>query len=203
MILIAHVFILFGVIDLLAASSFSVKGPEMYNSKAHNDLEEVVKEFLEQIETEGNFEREKKFQSDTQPLIDHRRKSDPKEPSCQTHMTLFESNRMIDSKSSIKNGAVFLGVEKIEPSSEFSLKELQDSCVKMCCSSDSCDTAMLSLIHGQSGYRCYMFECSQHCLFIKHKDYVLLRQKSPEQDQSQENVLIQTGHKNSKFFLII
>ncbi|RNA24532.1 Low-density lipo receptor-related 11 [Brachionus plicatilis] len=192
---IVYGLVLWGLIGTLAASSFPVKGPEMYNSRAHNDLEQIVNEFIDQIDTESNFRREKKYESDTEPLLDHGRKSDPTQPSCQSHMSLFESNRMIDTKTSVKNGAKFLGVDKIEPAAQFSLKELQDACVKMCCSTDFCDTGMLSLVHGQNGYRCYMFKCSQHCLFIKHKDYVLLRQKSPEQEFDEKN--IQTGHKDN------
>lgn len=187
---------LLSLFGCLAASSYPVEGPEMFESKSKSELEEIVKELMGQVDIESNFRRDKKYGSNNQPLLNHRRKSDPNEPNCKTHMTLFESNRMIDSKKSINNGAKFLGVEKINPSLEFSLKELQDSCVNMCCSNNLCDTAMLSLTHGQNGYRCYMFQCSQHCLFIKHKDYALLRQKSPEQEQVQDNKL-QTGHKNS------
>lgn len=189
--------LLLSLFGCLAAYSYSIEGPEMYELRSKSNLEETAKELIDQVDVGSNFRRAKKYQSGNQPLLDHMRKSDPKEPNCKTHLTLFESNRMIDSKKSLKNGAKFISVEKINPGQEFSLKELQDLCVDMCCSNDLCDTAMLSLIHGENGYRCYMFQCSQHCLFIKHKDYALLRQKSPEQEQVQDSKL-QTGHKNSK-----
>lgn len=70
--------------------------------------------------------------------------------------------------------------------------------------------AFYILFSFKNGFRCYLFKCDQHCIMIKHSDYIVLRSKSPDQlDQSQEpssssssvnTQQITTGHnQDSKF----
>ncbi|CAF0990659.1 unnamed protein product [Brachionus calyciflorus] len=175
------VLVIIGLIKTYEQSSFPIKGPEMSENYLHNDQNDPM-----------YFERDKKKDSDTEPLYNHRRKTiNPEEQICLSRLNSFDSNRMIDTKKSVDNGARLLSVEKIHVDKEFKLSELQDSCANLCCSTDSCDTGLLSLMKGHDGYRCYMFKCDGHCFFIKHKDYIVLRQKTPE--QLNDN-LIQTGH---------
>lgn len=95
--------------------------------------------------------------SETSPLTSHRKKGffNVKEQveadTCVARMNSYEANKIIDSKLSIKNGAQFLKVEKIFlKTPEYSLNELQETCIKQCCSSsEPCDTSLLSLKLGE------------------------------------------------------
>lgn len=63
---------------------------------------------------------------------------------------IIETNKMLDSRASVANGAHYLTIEKVGYGlSTMSEKELHMSCAKQCCENeDGCDTALLSLESG-------------------------------------------------------
>jgi hypothetical protein len=188
---------------------------------ASSDLENVIRNYFDQQLLEADAQylpiREKKSRADvggeSSPLLSHGRKSFEnaaiEETLCASRM-VAETNRMIDSKASVDNGAKFLQVEKIKSSAgskaAASLKELNEACTALCCANeDGCDTALLSLKLGDEGYRCYQFKCASHCIFIKHADYVVLAPKSPDQmPNPDEQLVITTGqNQNSELSLLL
>lgn len=149
-------------------SSYPIYGAPMYqqNSKLSFDsLQTNDPEYEPTFYRTRNryFLRDKKKQQtaereleEREPLTNHRRKSAPvdsvtdeRASRCYNAMSI-ESNKIIDSSASTKNGAVFLSVEKISIlSSQFSLKEVQQRCMQHCCDSGECDSSLLSLKMGQ------------------------------------------------------
>ena len=103
------------------------------------------------------FNREKKAKNaedEVSPLLSHGRKTIVQGPTqsdqmstCFSRMSI-EPNKMIDSRQSIQNGAEFLGVEKINSGSN-KLNDIQNSCIELCCSTEECDSSLLSLKLGQ------------------------------------------------------
>ena len=203
------------------SSKFDSSDNSNKDELSHEELAELV-HYLEKHDYDELFRRDKKNKKNKQeewkeenaPLSNHGRKTslnenqyDPRS-NCYNSISI-ESNKIIDSKTSIQNGAAFLGVDFIKQSSSnnLALSELQNNCIKMCCDSNGCDNSLLSLKEGpviinfanfvyvlylgirfkflfyvlKDGFRCYMFKCSDKCIYIKHKDYVVLRSKTPEQ----------------------
>jgi hypothetical protein len=89
--------------------------------------------------------------------------------SCYEIMSV-DNNKIIHSKQSILNGASFIDIKYIPKSQDTDLI-LNELCMDFCCQYDSCDTSILSLRPGEKGYRCYLFSCSNKCLFVKHDYY--------------------------------
>ena len=141
---------------------------EPTNEKLSDALDEIIG-YLENenknkkpVRTNGEyFERRKKnkqIDDDGRPLMDHRRKNGDLEserrPSndkdtCTSKYSI-ETNKMIDSKTSESKGAKLIGVEKVQPTSnQFILSDLQNSCMKLCCENELCESALLSLKIGE------------------------------------------------------
>jgi hypothetical protein len=97
------------------------------------------------------------------------------QPSCYEKMAVSD-NRILHSKDSIKNGATFLDVHYIEADAGAEMV-LHEKCMDYCCGTKTCDTTLLSLTKGDKGYRCYMFNCSNKCSFVEHKDYSVMSLK--------------------------
>lgn len=163
-------------------SSYPIQAAPMYEQKERQKDQEIINkelvnlfEFINNEKLKLNSDsssddfipiREKKkkeptLEDDTSPLINHRRKSFTSfdqstvvDQVCLSRLNSFESNKIIDTKLSLQRGAKFLKVEKIESQSKKnSLIELQESCVRQCCSTDSCDTGLLSLKQGEVRYK--------------------------------------------------
>jgi hypothetical protein len=171
-------------------------------------IEKYLEKELRQLPTNTDFvpnrsKKNKKYNNldESTPLIDQQRKTGDDLNSDDTCSSKFvtEKNVMIDSKTSVKKGAVLLNVEKIQHQSRYSLKELEKSCMKLCCSTDECDSSILSLKLGEEGYRCYLFKCNGNCFYIKHDEYVISRVKLPEEIEkgSPDGQVITTGHREN------
>ena len=87
------------------------------------------------------------------PMRNKKYRYTPEPPTCMAKFK-YERNVIVDSKASIRNGAELLSpiryISKNEASS--SLNALQDKCMKLCCDSEKCDTALLSMKIGQVNY---------------------------------------------------
>lgn len=189
-----------------------------------NDLEKLIAEYLKddsesqaskfipnKVKKNKNIQKEK--EEENSPLSSHRRKNGDQtdlvtkndllegksQQTCSASQFKVEPNVIIDSKASIQKGARLINMEFIsKETAQQGLNKLQESCMKQCCESESCDSALLSMRIGVEGYRCYLFECNQNCLYVRHGDYIVLRMKSPEQlDHNKEANVITTGHKDS------
>ncbi len=144
---------------------------EASSEKLSDALDEIIG-YLENenknkkpLRTNGDyFERRKKNKpsiDDSKPLMDHRRKNGDLEserrPSndkdtCTSKYSI-ETNKMIDSKTSVSKGANLISVEKVQPTSkQFSLSELQSSCMRLCCENELCESALLSLKIGEVNF---------------------------------------------------
>jgi hypothetical protein len=135
------------------------------------NLETLISNLLAQNQNQNqpipNRDKKSYPNDDDQPLVNHGRKSyferDNSQSGCQSasgqSKMYAESNIMIDSKTSVKNGAIFLQVEKIELSTaKGSLTELHDGCMKACClNEDGCDTSLLSLKLGEVNLKEFIF----------------------------------------------
>jgi hypothetical protein len=135
---------------------------DTWNPKVES-IEKYLEKELNQlpINTEIIENRSKKNKnydsnSETQPLKDHRRKGGEdfqdlanvapttNKLTCSAKYDI-QKNMMIDSKTSVKNGAILITVEKIPPKEDLKLTELENSCMKLCCETDECDSSILSL----------------------------------------------------------
>jgi hypothetical protein len=145
------------------------------NKLSEEEFQKILLKLLkEKIETDSliipNRDKKSKYkqnndESEAEPLVNHRRKtfidtetlaenidSANKKQSCSTNM-LIEPNEIIDTKQSVANGALLISIEMVNLKSISSnINELQDSCMDLCCNSDECDSALLSLKSGNVGF---------------------------------------------------
>ena len=87
-----------------------------------------------------------------------------------------KDDHIVHSKQSVENGAEFIDVKMI-PSKTPEIV-LHEKCMKICCETIGCDTSLLSLKLSETGYRCYLFNCSSKCLFANHSDYSVMAKRS-------------------------
>lgn len=105
-----------------------------------------------------------------------------KHPTCSSKFKQ-ETNVIVDSKASIKNGAELLMPIRYvsKETAEKGHTAMHDACMQVCCETNTCDTALLSMKVGGDGYRCYLFKCDQNCFFLRHTEYVVMRMRTSEQ----------------------
>lgn len=140
--------ILISLLAVVASVMMSVSGDEDY-------LETLLDNYLT-----SEMRRDKKSrnnENENAPLSSHGRKSFFESPTSSTTCSIsnmrVESNVMVDSKSSLKNGARFLRVDRVSLGTSKKLSDLHESCSKICCEDeDGCDTALLSLKLGEVLY---------------------------------------------------
>jgi hypothetical protein len=126
--------------------------PEPTNTK--NRLDKEYEQLQQVVENQGQLDPEGKYNQyeSSNSFIPTRSKKLKYEPEPLTCAQKFkqESNVIVDSKSSTKNGAELLyPVRYIEQgTAKKGLNALQDSCMNLCCQEDGCDTALLSMTLG-------------------------------------------------------
>ena len=144
-----------------------VQASRHHNRYIESELEENLKNYLNELinsqESSDSFKREKKNKlnnnddddDENSALASHRKKNgdlneiteqiSKKQPTCSSQFK-FETNYIIDSKKSIQQGAKLLRVEYLtKETAMLGLNGLQESCMKQCCDSQSCDSALVSM----------------------------------------------------------
>lgn len=124
-------------VEEVVANQYQPDGTK--KSKFDQDLDKLLK-LTNSLEDESNSfipARSKKWKYVPEPLT------------CSEKFKQ-ESNVIVDSKASVRNGAeLLLPIRYIEPSTaKKGLNALQDSCMKQCCDEAGCDTSLLSMALG-------------------------------------------------------
>lgn len=145
---------------------------EKFNNDIDNisdtDIEKILYNYLGEkdeasspfipIKEKKNKNIEKEKEEENSPIANHRRKngdqtelisskSDLKsQQTCSTSQFKIEPNVIIDSKVSLQKGAKLVSVEHIgKETAQQGLNKLQESCMKKCCESETCDSALISM----------------------------------------------------------
>ena len=141
-----------------------VYGLRHNNRYKESELEEILNELKATSENDNSFIRNKKNKNDddeNSAIASHRKKNgnnlnedqqeDKEKSTARTTKTClsqfkFESNYIIDSKKSIQQGATLIRVEYLTKEiAMLGLNGLQESCMKQCCDTESCDSALVSM----------------------------------------------------------
>jgi hypothetical protein len=146
-------------------------------SNAKNQNEEELEEIFGDLKNDENLEElledffldrdKKKDNLDLSRLYEKQ--------SCFETMHV-KDDQIVHSRQSVDNGAVFIDVKMIPSKTQEIV--LHEKCMKLCCETVGCDTSLLSLKVSETGYRCYLFNCSSKCLFANHSDYSVMTQHS-------------------------
>jgi hypothetical protein len=141
-----------------------IKQIDSYDSKAEANAH-FIRDKKSRDKSASGYNNDEKVK-ENEPLLSHRRKNffnngvgygderlleqnaasiDNKQTCLST--TITQSNMIIDTRTSLKNGAHFLGYDFITPSTATAtINGLQQNCMLKCCEEDGCDTALLSMI---------------------------------------------------------
>lgn len=152
---------LIAIICLIISNAHSAHNPLTDDEKIETILGELLEKTNNDLD-DAQFTRDKKARpinsnnEDQQPLSSHGRKTflsaSQSTSMCETSASMIiETDKMLDSKASVTNGALYLMVEKIDSTNgKLSVNELHQSCARACCENeDGCDTALLSLEPGR------------------------------------------------------
>lgn len=130
---------------------------QVYNSESYNNYENHVLHHRNGPYRSNQFSNEledifntKNDESSFIPMKIKKDQYNPEPPTCMAKFK-YEHNVIVDSKASIRNGAELLTPIRYisQQEASASLNALQDKCMKLCCDSSKCDTALLSMKIGQ------------------------------------------------------